>query len=104
MGFYFPFEEKINAVGNGVKGIFKKYEVLIVIFKTALKFPITFSQYTFMSLWKLSFTVLCPSYCYGLRKKHLTSVHKNRLYNKTENTETHQKMVKKEKHSVRHQS
>ena len=43
MGFYFTFEEKINAIGNGVKGIFKKYEVLIVIFKTVLKFPITFS-------------------------------------------------------------
>lgn len=27
----------------------------------------------------------------------------NRLYNKTGNTETHQKMIKNEKHSVRHQ-
>lgn len=43
MGFYFPFEEKRNAIGNGMKGIFKKYKLLIVIFKTALKFPITFS-------------------------------------------------------------
>lgn len=42
MGFLFIFKEKINATGNGGKGIFKKYEALVVISKTALKFAITF--------------------------------------------------------------
>lgn len=47
----------------------------------------------------MSFILICAQ-----KKKQLTSIHENRLYNKTENIETHQKMVKEEKHSIRHQS
>lgn len=48
----------------------------------------------------MSFLLICAQ----KKKKKLTNVHETRLYNKTENTEIHQKMVKKEKHSIRHQS
>lgn len=90
---FFSIWEKNKCNSQWVQDVFKKYEVLVVIFFNVMKFV----------FWNLSLFHFAMSFLLICVQKKIWQVYTNRLYNKTENAETHQKMIKKEMHNLRHQ-
>lgn len=100
---FFPSKTKTNVRGSGVKGIFKKCEVLIAIFFKCHEICDCFYDSIFLYLYGNSLFHCAVSFLLIRVQKKSDKYTWNRLYNKTENTEIRQKIIKKEKNSIRHQ-